>query len=222
MRRLLAIFATVLTVLALLPAASQAQSQQTTSVRVMHASPDAPNVDVFVNDELVLGDVPYFTVSEQLALPGGLYRIQVAPVGAGAEAAFLDSQVELDAGKAYTIAVIGRANAPILLPLEDDLSAPPEGQARVRVFHVSPDAGTVDLRVADQEVPFLTDQGFATADYVNLPAGTWRFDLINSATDEDLLRTLPFRLEPGWTYTLAITGAGSGDPWVQAVIDQVR
>ena len=33
-------------------------------MRVAHLAPDAPNVDVYVNDEPVLTDVPYTTISD--------------------------------------------------------------------------------------------------------------------------------------------------------------
>src|SRR3954452_20792486 len=40
-------------------------------VRVVHASPDAPNVDVLVDDAKVLSDVPYLAASGYLAVPAG-------------------------------------------------------------------------------------------------------------------------------------------------------
>ena len=40
-------------------------------VRVVHASPDAPGVDVLVDDAEVLGDVPYLTASDYLDVPPG-------------------------------------------------------------------------------------------------------------------------------------------------------
>ena len=39
----------------------------TAQVRVVHASPDAPNVDVLVNDKIELADVPYKGVSSYLS-----------------------------------------------------------------------------------------------------------------------------------------------------------
>jgi Domain of unknown function (DUF4397) len=57
-----------MTALALVaPAFSQGIGQA--QVRVAHLAPDAPNVDVYVNGDPVLTDVPYTTVSDYLPLP---------------------------------------------------------------------------------------------------------------------------------------------------------
>src|SRR5690242_6965489 len=55
--------------LALVPAAF-AQSA-TAKVRVVHASPDAPAVDVWVDGSKVLSGVTFFTASDYLDLPAG-------------------------------------------------------------------------------------------------------------------------------------------------------
>src|SRR5918997_4449897 len=50
-------------------------------VRVVHASPDAPNVDVWVDGETVLTDVPFTAVSDYLSLSAGTYNVQVSATG---------------------------------------------------------------------------------------------------------------------------------------------
>src|SRR5215208_1806650 len=58
----------LLLALALVPAAS---AQGNALVRVVHASPDAPAVDVYVDGNKVLSNVPFFTASDYLPLPAG-------------------------------------------------------------------------------------------------------------------------------------------------------
>ena len=53
-------------------------------VRVAHFSPDAPAVDVYVNDDKVLSGVRYKTVSEYLEPPAGSYDLAVRPAGLAA------------------------------------------------------------------------------------------------------------------------------------------
>ena len=43
----------------------------TAQLRVVHASPDAPNVDVFVDNASVLANVAYKTASDYLPVPSG-------------------------------------------------------------------------------------------------------------------------------------------------------
>jgi hypothetical protein len=48
-------------------------------IRVIHASPDAPAVDVLVNGDIFAGlaDVPYFTASDYVEVPAGSYDISI-------------------------------------------------------------------------------------------------------------------------------------------------
>ena len=50
------------------------------AVNTVHASPDAPNVDVYVNGARVLEDVAFRDISDYLALLEGEYTVQIVPV----------------------------------------------------------------------------------------------------------------------------------------------
>ena len=72
-RRLMVLGLALMMALALAaPALAQGAGQA--QVRVAHLAPDAPNVDVYVNDEPVLTDVPYTTISDYLSLPAECLR----------------------------------------------------------------------------------------------------------------------------------------------------
>ncbi|PMP83067.1 MAG: cell wall anchor, partial [Chloroflexus aggregans] len=72
MIRKLSIALTTALLFALLAVPAFAQSG-TAKVRVIHASPDAPAVDVFVNGNAVLTNVGFFAASPYLDLPAGTY-----------------------------------------------------------------------------------------------------------------------------------------------------
>ena len=46
-------------------------------IRILHAVPGAPNVDVLVNGTRVLKDFPYKKVTDYLSLPAGKYQVDV-------------------------------------------------------------------------------------------------------------------------------------------------
>jgi len=83
-----------------------ALAQDTAQLRVAHLSPDAPAVDVWVNGERTLTDVPFQGISDYLSLPAGEYRVQVSPAGQ-TEPIVIDATVALEAGTAYTMAATG-------------------------------------------------------------------------------------------------------------------
>jgi hypothetical protein len=53
----------------------------TAQLRVVHASPNAPNVDVYADGSAVLEDVPVGTVSDYLEVPAGERQLRITPAG---------------------------------------------------------------------------------------------------------------------------------------------
>lgn len=226
MRRLMLLLGMVLALVTILPLTTVAQ-EAPAQVRVMHASPDAPAVDVFVDGTLILQNVPFFALSGALSVPGGVYRIQVAPAGAGPGAAVIDATVQLDGGKAYTVAAVNRVARIEPLLLEDITEVPPAGQARVRILHAAPDAPAVDIKLADTDAVVLANVPFKAAAYLDVPAGSYTFDITPAGSSTVVFTTPPMRFEAGWTYTLVASGLlrpPSEDVagfWVQSRIDQI-
>jgi hypothetical protein len=193
----------VVTLMALAPA-TFAQGG-TAKVRVIHASPDAPAVDVYVNGEQALSNVPFFTASDYLDLPAGTYQVQVTPAGQPASAAVIDASATIEAGKAYTIAATGAVVNIAPTIIEDNLSAPAAGQAHVRVYHFSPDAPAVDVQLADGTA-LIEGLAFAEAsDYLPVPAGSYDLQVV-PAGGSDVVIDLPgTTLETGRIYSVFAT-----------------
>lgn len=155
----------------------------TAKVRVIHASPDAPAVDVYVDGSAVLTNVPFFTASDYLDLPAGTYRIQVTPTGSPASQAVIDANATVEAGMAYTIAATGPVASIQPTIIVDDLSAPASGQVKVRVYHFSPDAPAVDVKLADGTT-LISNLAFpAASSYLEVPAGTYDLQVTPAGGD---------------------------------------
>jgi hypothetical protein len=194
---------------ALLLAPQQTMAQDgSASVRVLHMSPDAPAVDVYVDGQRTLENVTFGAAGDYLPVPTGEHRIQIVPTGQeNLDDAVIDTTIDLRRARPYTLAAINTPDN-IELLVRSDITRPiPEGQARVRIFHVAPDAGVVDIRAAGTTTPVLTDQYFKSADYINLPAGTYAFEALRAGTTEVALTTPELRFEPGWSYTVFVTGS---------------
>jgi len=92
-------------------------------IRVIHASPDAPNVDVLANDAKVLSNVPFKAASAYLEVPAGNYVFKLNVAGT-ATTALTSPSIALEAGKVYTAVAIGSvasgASNPLALKLLTD------------------------------------------------------------------------------------------------------
>ncbi|MDX1696218.1 MAG: DUF4397 domain-containing protein [Ketobacteraceae bacterium] len=148
-------------------------------VRVIHASADAPAVDVDVNDAEVLGDVTFGNASSYLKLLGDTYNVKV--LAADSESAVINTDLTLDPRQDYSVLALNTLSEIEALVLADDNSAPAEGSVKVRLVHAASQAGLVDVYVtapgADIGAIDPTIEDFAFKEdsgYLEVPAGDYR------------------------------------------------
>ena len=182
-------------------AAQDAESR----VRVAHVSPDAPNVDVWVDGAVVLSDVPYRAISDYLTLPAGEHMIQVSPTGA-TEPIVIDATVTLEADMDYTVAAVGLLADIEPLVLVDNNGAPDAGMAHVRFVHASPDAPAVDIAVAGGPVLFANVAFKGVGDYAPVAAGTYDLEARPAGTEIVALPIPGVMLDEGTVYTVFAVG----------------
>ena len=126
-----------------------AQEGQPSSFRAVHASPDAPNVDILVDGEPAVEDLGYGEVSPYVEVEPGTYQVQVTATG-DPETVVFEEEVEVQEGVtktavAYGVTTGGPDDGFQVDVLEDDLADPGEEMSRVRLFHASPDAGVINV-----------------------------------------------------------------------------
>jgi len=197
-------------------------------LRVVHASPDAPDVDVLLNDAEVLGDVPYLTASDYLDTPAGDQNLEVN--AAGTATTLIDTDVSLVDGTDYTVIASGLVEAIEPIVLQDDNSAPAAGTARVRAIHGAPGAPAVDIYVtapgADLEttIPLLANVEFGdVADYIEAPAGDYQVRVTPAGTKTVVIDSGTLALSIGQVRTaIAVDAAGGGAPFDLLVLEDLN
>jgi len=215
MRIPVGIAAAALLFVALWPA-QEARGQDEARIRVAHASPDAPAVDILVNDGKAFGDVAFKDITEYAMLTAGTYNVKVVPAGA-TEPVVIEADLELEADMSYTVAAIGMLAEIQPLVLQDDISVPAAGTAHVRFVHASPDAPPVDIALKDGDVLFSA-VGFGEAsEYVPADADTHDLEVRLAGTTTVVLEIPGVALEAGTVYTVFAMGLVAGDPPVGAV-----
>jgi len=139
-------------------------------VRVVHNSPDAPAVDVVVNDDFGSPVVSGLTFSEFtpfLAVPADDYNFKVVDTATQGFVA-LDFDATLEAGTAYTvIANDFVSNIEQLVLVDNNRRVATE--AKLRIVHGSPSAGVVDIYLL--EPGCLPEESCATAAFTDVPFG---------------------------------------------------
>lgn len=196
-----------------------AQSE-TAMVRIVHASPDAPAVDIWINGEVAVENLAFGDATEYVSLPGGDYDVAVTPNGGEAGEAVIEATLTLENGKAYTVAAVGEVAAIEPLVLEDNLAAPADGKAHVRVVHASPDAPAVDVAVTDGPVLIEVLAFKADSGYLPVDATTYDLEVRPAGTEDVAIEIAGFNAEAGTVYTvMAIGMAGDGSLTVLPLVD---
>lgn len=192
-----------------------AAAASTGYVRLAHLSPDTPAVDVYLSspsgaiETKVFPAVPYGVVSDYLRVPTGAYAVAMRAVGAPADSApVLTTQVSVAEGKAYTVAGVGRHADLGLRVIEDDITLPPNGRAKVRIVQASVRAPVLSVTTSSGE-SVASDVAFATATpYQQVAPGRWTLTVQPNGGGQ--ASTLQADLTSGNVYSLIVLDAQGG------------
>jgi hypothetical protein len=171
----------------------------TARLRVAHLSPDAPGVDIYLDDQLVNGltNVPFKTISGYLSTGAATHNLKIYVAGSTTNPV-IEADATLLPGVSYTAAATGLVGQADLHPLilVDDREGAAAGKALVRFVHLSPDAPNVDIRVAGGSTLF-SNVGFrGFAGYEEVPSGSYNLEV---------------RLASGGTIALSLPGVTLGE-----------
>ena len=193
-------------IMAVLPLAGSAASADA-MIRVVHASPDAPAVDVYLNGQRAISNLKFTEGTTYASVPAASYKVQVFPAGAAPTGkAVIEATLDLKGGTAYTVAAVNVLAKIEPIVLTDDLTAPAAGKAHIRVIHASPDAPAVDVAVKGGPVPFKNAAFKAATPYAPVDAGTYTFEIRPTGTTTAVLTTDPTTLAAGKIYSVFAMG----------------
>ena len=179
-------------------------------VMVVHASPNAPAVDVRVNDQTALTNVAYPSNSTYLAVNAGSANLKVSPTGTTTNV--IDATVTLNGNTNYSVFAIDSVAKIKAAIVQDNLATPAAGKAHVRFFHFSPNAPSVDIAVAAGPVLFpnriFNDQSSnaSVANFTPVDAGTYTLEVRPAGTATAVLTIPNVQLVAGKIYTVFAKG----------------
>lgn len=186
-----------------------AQADAQALVRVAHFAPGLLKGDVYVvyvDGRLQLKGVPFKTVSDYLKVAPGKFKVEVREAGEPASSPpVIAATVELEAAKAYTVAVFGQLTSVKAALLTDDMSRPGAGKGKVRFIQAIPGDSAVDL-VSDGDVLVSNAKFTSASDYQEVPAGSVDTEVRKTGTGEVLAKADNVDLASGSIYSLVAVG----------------
>jgi Domain of unknown function (DUF4397) len=176
--------------------------EPTGSVRLIHLSPDAGAVDVFLDggETAALAGVEYLDGIDYIDLPVGEHTFAVAPAGLGIGATVLTATVDVEEGVKYSAAAYGTvAGGTIAVAaLVDDDAGIAASDTRFQVTHAADGVGQVDVWETNLALQVISDLDFGATTSVDVPAVALSIGL--DATNDGV---------PEFTFQVPSLGAGA-------------
>lgn len=187
------------------PAAKEA------NVLVVHASPNAPAVDLLIdNKKINSAGLTFPNNTGYLKVTEGVrnFKINVS----GTATSVINADITLKENVNYSLFAINKVDSIAGLLIEDDLSTPESGKAKVRFLHLSPDAPAVDITLLDGTKVFPDFTYKEISAFTNLAAGKYNLQVRVAGTSTVALTLPEITLVSGKIYTIfakgLLTGAG--------------
>jgi len=200
------------------------------TVRVIHDTADAPAVSVYANSSFTSPVVaslafPNFTGYLPVLPASSISSFQVTPAG-NPGTVVLNAPVTLTAGTQYSVYAVGTLATIQPLVTTDDRRRLAT-QAKVRIIHGSPSAGSVDIYLTAPgagiatAIPILTGVPFkADTGFLSVPAGSYDVTVTPSGTKSAAIGPATISVANNGIYTaVARDNAGGGTPLGLILLD---
>jgi len=178
-------------------------------VKVVHASPDAPGVDLLVDNTIAGTNLTYPNNTGYLTVPSGTRNVKVNVTGT--MSTVIEANVDFMSNKNYSVFAVNSVSNIEPLLIEDDLTTPAQGKAHVRFIHLSPDAPAVDITLTDGTVVFRNKAFKDFTPFTPLDAGSYDLEVRVAGTNTVALDLPVITVEAGKIYTVFAKGFLSGN-----------
>lgn len=177
-------------------------------VMAIHASPDAPAVDLLVDGVVVGNGLAFPNNTGYLNVAAGTRNVKVNV--AGTSTTVIDANLPVAGGANYSVFASGLVASIGALVIADDLTAPAAGKAHVRFVHLSPDAPAVDVAVTGGPVLFANKAFREYTGFTPVDAGMYNLEVRPAGSATVVLPLPGITLQAGKIYTVFARGLVSG------------
>lgn len=188
-------------------------------VRVIHTVPDAPNVDIYANDKMIVSNLAYGKHTDYLSIPEGTYKITLYAAGTK-DTPVLSDMLTVDNNSVLTVAAVGNLSDIEFLEIMDADAEKMAGESMIRFLHLSPNAPAVDITLPDGTVIFGNTSFGQITPYIEVSPMNYTLQVRLAGTDDIVLTVPDVALDADKYYTVYAVGLAGGTPELQALLIQ--
>ncbi|MED3563650.1 DUF4397 domain-containing protein [Bacillus xiapuensis] len=190
--------------------------QAESKIRILNTSPDAPNLDIYINGKRVVRDLSFKEAAQALTIRPGKYHVDIYPAGNMVDSV-LNKKITIEPGKSYTWAVIDPSKKMRLLVYLNQPEVP-MNEAKIRFIHLSPDTHALDVAVKDRDVIFPKVAYKQATEYLALSPMTVDLEAREAGTKNVILPMPHSHFKANEVYTVFFVGLSTGNPELQSII----
>lgn len=192
-------------------------TQMNSYVRILHASPNAPAVDIYADEDLIVDNLAYAEFTQYLPVPPGNYNVKVYPAGKTTNPV-INTDVYIPEGTLTNLAVVGKLPDISLFQISESIIPANYGNPCVRFVHLSPNAPAVDVKLEDDTIVFEDVSYKEVTNYVCVPAGTYSFKVTPTGSNDVVLTIPDVKLDSNLLYTIYAVGLVGGTPELKVIV----
>jgi hypothetical protein len=195
------------------------QPQEGTAfIRLFHASPDAPAVDVYANGRLLAKGITYKQLTRYLSVPSGNYSVEVFPADQKMNPV-ISTVLQIVPNTVSTIAAVGKlAEIVPLIIREEYMPKIDRNKSYIRFVHLSPDAPPVDITLPDGTKIFEDVEFTESTNYIQVAPGTYAVQVRPAGESTPVLSLPSVVLKPGIIYSAYAVGLLNGEPRLEGLL----
>lgn len=186
-------------------------------VRFVHTVPDAPNVDIYVDDDLIVNDLAYGEYTDYLPIPEGTYRIALYVAGTRNNPVLVN-MFTVDQNSVSTVTISGNLSEIGFLAISDANEPIEAGRSMVRFYHLSPNAPAVDITLPNGTVIFDDVAFKQITPYIDVNPLNYTLQVRVAGTSDVVLTVPNVNLVADNFYTIYAIGLVGEEPGLEAIL----
>jgi len=178
------------------------------SVMAIHASPNAPDVDLYVDNVKAGSNLAFPDNTPYLSVDEGTRAVAVKV--AGTSTTVLSANLPVTGNSYYSVFAVDSVSKLSALVLTDDLTSPASGKAHVRFIHLSPNAPAVDIGITGGGVLIANKAFKEYTSFIPVDAGTYDLEVRLAGSSTVVLPLPGIAVAAGKIYTVFAKGFVNG------------
>lgn len=180
------------------------------SVRMLHAVPNAPNVDVYANGSLIVSNLSFSSISNYLNLSPGTYEVQLYRAGFY-DTPLVTQNIQLAPSANYTISIVMLGGLSLFRLRDASIAVSPDS-TYLRFMNLSQTAPLLNLTLPNGNLLFPSVEYLETTGYYTTSPGIYNFVVEFSGATAMSKNIKNLTLDGGKLYTIYMLGIFNSKP----------